>query len=63
MTKRKYKLKLTEKELCAIYDWMQYADNKGDSPFMTDDEDIRALVKKIQNKYECYINLKNKNNE
>lgn len=48
---QKYILELTRKELCAIYDWMCYADNMGDSPFQSEDSDIRALVNKINEAY------------
>lgn len=62
MTKRKYKLKLTEKELCEIYKWMGCAEDCGVDTYMSDDKDIKALVNKIKNKYECYI-LERTNNE
>ena len=54
------KLELTGKELEAIYTWMSCADDCGVDTYTSDDEDILALVKKIQNKYNCYYNLKNK---
>lgn len=57
------KLELTGKELGAIYKWMSCADDCGVDTYTTDDEDIRALVKKIQNKYDCYTKLKTTNNE
>jgi len=44
---QKYILELTRKELEAIHHWMCYADNLGDSPFQSEDSDIRALVNKI----------------
>lgn len=57
------KLKLTWKELDAIYKWMGCAEDCGVETYMSNDEDIKALVNKIKNKYECYINLKHTNNE
>lgn len=57
------KLELTGKELGAIYDWMCCADNLGDSPWQSQDADIRALVYKIKNKYDCYNKLNTTNNE
>lgn len=54
------KLELTWKELEAIYKWMSCADDCGVDTYTSDDEDIRALVKKIQNKYDYYYNLKYK---
>lgn len=49
--KEKYTLELTRKELCAIYNWMCCGDDCGVDSFMSNDKDIKALVKRIVEAY------------
>ena len=44
-------LELTLKELGAIYKWMGCAEDCGLDTYMSDDKDIKALVKKIIETY------------
>lgn len=48
---QKYTLELTRKELCAIYNWMCCGDDCCVDSFMSNDKDIKALVKRIVEAY------------